>query len=121
MVDGKLESGEASTAYGIIARSMNSDAYIFDVNEQGGWAIYVLKAGIWNTLRSGRSGQVVTGGNHLAARGVGKDLIFYANGEQIGQVSDDRLVRGGVGLIMDMSFRGAKATVTFDNFTVLIP
>lgn len=121
-VDGKLESGEPSAGYGIVARVTGSNSfYEFVVTEQKRWTISVIKNDIWNTLRGGTSQQIVTGGNHLAASGVGGNLTFYVNGAQIARVADDRIGQGGVGVIMEMGFRGATATVSFDNFTVLTP
>lgn len=120
-VDGQLVSGEQSTAYGIVARESKRSFYVFEVNEQGGWAVEVLKDDIWNTLSSGRSGTIVTGGNHLAVKGAGTDFLFYVNNEQVAKVSDDRLSSGTIGLIIEMGFRGATSTISFDNFTVLTP
>lgn len=120
-VDGKLESGEESSGYGLVARVSAQTFYAFEINEQGGWGIAVLKEGIWNAISGGRSAQIVKGGNHLAVKGIGKDFIFYVNGMQIARASDERVDRGGVGVIMDMSFGGAESTISFDNFTLLTP
>ena len=123
-VDGKLGGGDSASAYGLVFDlvSYTGDFYVFAINEQGFWGISVHKSGHWADVKYGKSGQIVTGGNHLAVKGVGHDFTVYVNNEQVAQAHDDRLdANGKVGLMVEGNFGGAESTITFDNFIVLTP
>ena len=66
-------------------------------------------------LAHGTSSAILPGSNHITATCQGNELIFSANGTELGRVQDDMYPEGQVGLFFDTYAAGS-----FTNLTVQV-
>lgn len=116
-VTATLLKGDAQGAYGIAFRRPSPDKfYIFLINASGDW--FTVKD---NTLlqKAQFSPAIKTGvgaSNTLSVRMQGDHFTFFANGTQLGSLTDGTYTTGAVGLAGDMNL-----DVVYRNFTVTRP
>jgi hypothetical protein len=121
-LDGPLDNG-----YGMIFRA-EDDAqsfYIFEVSADGFvWIGYCLDACAeqaaligdgWFSAEAVRQGLDVT--NTLRVRAEAGNMIFYVNDTEVGRVTDNRLRRGDIGVLVETLGEGG-VLVAFDNVRV---
>ena len=120
--------GTQDNGYGMLFRVNEEDDsfYIFKISSDG--FVYIghcadscleqkaLVGQDWFASPSVKQGFDVT--NRLRAVVSGSEMIFYVNGEEVGQTSNDALGQGDIGLMAE-TFTPGGLRVTFDNFTVL--
>ena len=120
--------GTQDNGYGMLFRVNEEDDsfYIFKISSDG--FVYIghcadscleqkpLVGQDWFASPSVKQGFDVT--NRLRAVVSGSEMIFYVNGEEVGQTSNDALGQGDIGLMAE-TFTPGGLRVTFYNFTVL--
>ncbi|HEX6818161.1 MAG TPA: hypothetical protein VF120_07290 [Ktedonobacterales bacterium] len=111
------QKGDAQGAYGIAFRRPGPDNfYIFLVNVSGDWFTVkdntlLQKAQFNSAIKTG-----VGASNTLSVRMHGGVFTFFANGTQLGSLTDDTYTTGAVGLAGDTNL-----DVVYRNFAVTRP
>jgi hypothetical protein len=59
--------------------------------------------------------------NRLTVVGEGSKFIFFINEVFVGEVEDERLTEGGIGVAIGLHHPGDLATFEFDNFELRLP
>jgi len=118
-------TGEIKDAtYGLIFRYSDTGYYAFGLDDQGRFTVEktiynqstnrLIKSAETVALQSGET-------NRLSVAAVGSHLMFYLNGQLVGELDDDALQRGFVGVNIDLEGGNALANVEFDNFELREP
>ena len=110
--------------YGIIFRQTNDgDYYLFEIDEQGNFAVYIHYLGEWESLIDWQLSPEIKIGkeNHLAVIAKGADFIFFINDQYVGGITDDRLEVGEAGLLIGLSYPEEEAIWEFDDFELRSP
>ena len=114
------ESGE----YGLIFRQEDEENYyLFEINEQGEYALFIYSPEGWEVLIDWTYHTTVTPGeeNRLAVL-AHKDLFdFYINDVLVSEYRDERLPSGKAGLLIGLSNSGDEAEWEFDDFELRAP
>ncbi len=126
-VDAHKIGGVDDNEYGIICRHADPSNYYAGVITSDGYF------GFWRRVNGGDlemigGGNMQTsdainqsdGTNHIRLDCVGSTLTLYANGQELGSVTDDTISSGDVGLYAG-TFDTAGTDVLFDNFVVYVP
>lgn len=112
----------APFAYGVVfRRTFEEDFYLFQVDSDGYFAIYLFEDGGWNTLVDYTELAAINreGSNQLAIEAIGPMMTFFINGEEATSIEDDTLTAGSIGVSLELYQAENTATVDFDNLTVL--
>lgn len=121
-LEGALDNG-----YGMIFRvdEDDGDFYLFKISSDGYGYIgrcqnacqetQVFVSNDWFPSPNIIEGFGVT--NKLRVSAVGPDMTFYVNDVEVGQIRDDELKRGDIGLIAE-TFAPGGVRVAYDNFKV---
>lgn len=132
-VEGQQTKGEEMCSYGFMLRNSSEGGYYFDIDERGGTFGFTLifqgetffyrpsgQLQKWQLFyESPRSSAIRSGSpNILGVVAEGPNFSLYINDELVGQVTDDRVSSGKIGLSL---FCDGEAEVSFDNFAVFVP
>jgi hypothetical protein len=121
-LEGALDNG-----YGMIFRvdEDDGDFYLFKISSDGYGYIgrcrnfcqetLVFVSNDWFPSPNIIEGFGVT--NSLRVSAAGPEMTFYVNDVEVGQITDDELKRGDIGLIAE-TFAPGGVRVAFDNFSV---
>jgi hypothetical protein len=97
-------SGASGVGYGIVFRHPDQgDGYLFLIDGYGHWSIQKCSGTSCSTLSDwASSGGVIHAGineeNVVKVNASGSHFVFFANGKQIGQISDTSFTSGDLGL-----------------------
>lgn len=126
-VEARPVEGSIDNGYGIIFRVDEDDGafYVFKVSSDGYAFIgrcndFCLETQVFESKEWFSSPVIVQGlnvTNTLRVSAAGSEMAFYVNDIQIGQISDDALKRGDIGLIAE-TFAPGGVRIAFDNYTV---
>lgn len=121
-VDIQLSSGPRDAAYGIVFRVNNHQHYLFQIDEQGYFAVSWFDGDKWDTMlekhtEALRPGEI----NQLRVKGIGSRFYFFVNGQLVGDILDDRGQRGSVGISLGLFQVDDHAVIEFDNFEISAP
>jgi hypothetical protein len=122
-VDVCKQTGSGTTSAGVIFRSDTAgNAYVFMMRNNGRYAFYELVKNTWNTRLDWTRAPALTPGacNRIEVLAQGDQFTFYANGQQIDQVTDASLDEGNIGLGVEL-LGGETALWEFDNYVILAP
>ncbi len=122
-VDVCKQEGSGTTSAGVIFRSDTAgNAYVFMMRNSGRYAFYELVKNTWNTRVDWTRASALTPGacNRVAVLAQGDQFTFYANHQQIDQVTDASLDQGNIGLGIEL-MGGESALWEFDNYVILAP
>ncbi len=125
-LDAHLVDAESSASgYGIVFRYIDPENYnVFAVDGRGRYSIWVRENGEWIELRN--AGSAWTEHPAINSDSVNNTLtidIFentftgFVNGEEVTQVQDDTIPRGGIGIYLATTPQG-QAIVEVDSFAV---
>ena len=110
-------------AIGLMCRYTQLGRYEFVIQPDGSWAIrqntaywYAPKASNITVLAQGKSDVIRPDVNQLNAICQGNELIFNANGTELGRVKDDLYPEGYVGFFFDAYTAGS-----FTNLGITVP
>jgi hypothetical protein len=116
-VTAKWVSGDPTGAYGIAFRRPSPNKYyVFLVTGDGSWLVARDNVAVVQAQHSTAIKTGVGAVNKLAVRMKGNHFTFFANGTQLGELTDSTYGSGNVGLAGDSSIE-----VAFRDFTVTQP
>lgn len=123
-VDVKQLSGPPSTNYGVVFRERDeANMYYFSVQEVGRCTLIRLDQDEAIPLLRAFCGEAIRPGqvNRLVVSAEGPHLLFYINGQLIGEVQDDGLAAGTLTLAVAVAEANETASVEFDNAELRAP
>lgn len=123
-VDVRQISGPLATNYGVVFRQRDdANLYYFGVQEVGRCDLIRLDNDETITLLQAFCGSVVRPGhtNRLAISAEGAHLLFYINGQLVGEVEDDTLTAGVLTLAVAIAEANQTAVLEFDNVELRAP
>jgi len=115
----KQISGATNDGYGIVFRHPGQgDGYLFLIDGNGHWSIQKCSGTTCSVLANWHtSGGVIRAGlneeNVVKVTASGSHFVFFANGKQIGQISDSSFTSGDLGLTS-----GSGNEVVFTNLVI---
>jgi hypothetical protein len=123
-VDAAKTVGADANQFGVICRYQNEQNFYYLYVSSNGHLLIGKRVDGKFTPLSGDFDQSSTDAvlagdvtNHLRADCTGSTLTLFANGQQVGSVTDASLSSGDVGLIMGNN-SGSNVEISFDNFVV---
>lgn len=123
-VEATQESGPNNNGYGILFRFQDRENYYrFDISGEGYFLLSRLYRGEWTTLIPWTPSPVLNVGqatNRLMVEALGTRIRVFANGVELGQVTDDALSHGNFGVFAN-TFSEPNLVVSFDNLKLWIP
>ncbi len=121
-VDATQVGGPDDNSYGLIARYQDDKHfYRFEISGDGYYAIHARVGQEWQPLVNWTESAAIEQGqatNHLRVECQGSDLAFYANGQLLQQISDERYREGDVGLVAATLYSKPGTHILFQNFEV---
>jgi hypothetical protein len=121
-VETKLLSGpENEVRYGVIFRREGNDLYTFRIEDGPNFRVRLRYEDEWTDLIDCTRVSGIRPGeaNRLTVIAEGSRFYFFIDDRYMGEVDDDRLSRGNVGLVVYANRNaGNEAIVEFDNFEV---
>ncbi len=113
-VTAKVLKGPVNAAYGIAFRRPSpNNFYIFLVTNNGDWFLVKDNAVLRKAAPNSAIKTGVGAANVLSVRMQGTRFTFFANGAQLGELTDDTYSTGAVGLSGDVNL-----DVVYRNFSV---
>jgi hypothetical protein len=124
-VNAARQNGEAENSYGIIFRYIDEENfYRLDFTGDGLWGVSRRRGDQWISILELQSSPAIRtepgAANNLRIVGKAKDFTFYANGIQLGMITDNNLPVGRIGLFAS-TFAGTLIEASFDDIKVVIP
>jgi len=119
VTDARQISGPDDGEYGLIFRqSGDSDYYVFEINNQGRFAVYLHQSNNWEALMSWNDSPAILPGetNRLAVLAQGSQFLFYINDRFVANLDDASLENGTAGLLIGLANPKDKGMWEFDNF-----
>jgi hypothetical protein len=110
--------------YGLVFRqSDESHYYLFEIDEQGEYAVFIYTPDGWEALIDWTNSPAIQPGetNQLAMIARGDEFSFFINALPVAGYHDARLSSGNVGLLVGLSNAGEEASWEFDEFQLRIP
>ncbi len=97
--------------------------YYFSINTKNQYYFGWYDGSTWSTLISDTDSAAIHPGqtNRLSVGVQGSQFIFLINGQMVDHFIDDHLPSGGIGVGINLTQAGQKASVGFSNFTVSSP
>lgn len=107
----------------LVCRATADGWYEFSMNSGGYWYIWKYDDGQYTELTRGASNAInlQKNSNELTATCIGKELTFYVNSTEMGQVFDNRFKGGGQVGVSVSTFDIPGAGVEFDWFVASVP
>ena len=118
-VDTTLEHAAGDASWGLICRYRSAeDFYLFEISNDGYYAISALNRGKWSSLVGWTKAEVIrTGagaGNHLRVACRNDLLSLWVNGVLLAEVRDQAFAKGDIGFSLTTYAQGG-ARVLFDD------
>lgn len=123
-VDVQQLSGPPSTNYGVVFRERdNANMYYFSVQEVGRCTLIRLDDDQSIPLLRAFCGEAIRPGavNRLAVSVEGAHMLFYINGQLIGEVDDTGLAAGSLTVAVAVAEANQTASFEFDNAELRAP
>ena len=123
-VEARQNWGPDNASYGVIFQDENGeDLYYFGINEMGVFSFFLLYKDQWQALIDWTSTDAIKPGtsNRITIVAVGSHFTLKINNALVGEVEDDHLDRGHVGLSVELYNQGDHAGFAFDNFELRTP
>jgi hypothetical protein len=123
-VDVQQISGPLSTNYGVVFRERDdANMYYFSVQEVGRCTLIRLDNDESVPLLRAFCGEAIHPGqvNRLAISADGAHMLFYINGQLIGELEDDGLAAGTLTLAIAVAEANQTASIEFDNAELRAP
>jgi hypothetical protein len=124
VVNAQRISGVADGQYGVIFRRADRDNYgLFKIEDSQYYKFSVRYQGEWETVIDWTETSAIrpVGVNRLAVVGEGSHFSFYINDEYVGEVDEDRLPSGTMGLAIELLDAKDAAVFEFDDLEVRAP
>jgi hypothetical protein len=118
-------SGPPNAEHGLVFRldSELNQYYLFEVNGQGQYALFIQQADTWEALIDWQESDavLVEGTNHLAVIVQADRFRLFVNEVLVAGYRDDRLVAGRAGLLIGLPEGGEQGAWEFDDFELRAP
>lgn len=100
-----------------------NNTFMFTINGNGQYEVQRLREGQWETLAGPSGFEAINFGgvNRLAVRAVGNSITFNINGVYLGELEDDDVQAGHIGLSVELLKHNDAALLAFDNFQLYEP
>jgi hypothetical protein len=107
--------GEAGITYRV---TQDYDYYLFEVDAQGEYAVYLRYQQDWYELLPWTPSPTIHVGssNNLTALGRNAQFDLFINGQFVSTLTDDRLSSGTAGVLIGLSEPDDEGSWEFDNF-----
>jgi hypothetical protein len=118
-----VEQSSTDGEYGLICRYLNDDnMYMFEVTQDGYFAIYKSYNGTWSPLIDYTYSSIVEGldSADLQASCIGDTLRLAVDGKLLGEVQDNAISSGDYGFFAGTFYNGGNI-VSFDDLVVSQP
>ncbi len=121
-VDARQDTGPTTAEYGLIFRSGKDGYYYLSVGNSY-YSVSCFIFNQWTTLigRTVVPGLSTGSKNRLKVVGDGTHFLFFINDQMVGELEDDHISTGQVGLAVSLFNADDQATFAFDNFEVHTP
>lgn len=123
-VEATQESGPNNNGYGVLFRFQDRENYYrFDVSGEGYFLLSKFFRGEWTTLIPWTPSPVLNVGqatNRLMVEALGARIRIFANGVELGWVTDGSLSHGNFGVFAN-TFSEPNLVVSFDNIKLWVP
>jgi hypothetical protein len=119
----RQSEGETSGEAGLVFRQQgDSNYYLFEINHQGQYAVYLHLDGDWQTLIDWQDSAAIIPQemNRLAVFTQGDQFYFFINRQLVDQTSDSTLADGQAGLLIGLSNPEDQGAWEFDDFEVRV-
>ncbi|KPK92310.1 MAG: hypothetical protein AMJ88_11210 [Anaerolineae bacterium SM23_ 63] len=122
-VDCRRVSGSKDSAMGLVFRSFGENLYIFRVGKDQRFNVSLLRSDNWTTLIPWTRSDAIKQdeANRLTVIGEGSHYLFFINNQYVGELEDQQLTQGAVGITISLFHAEDHATFEFDNFEVRQP
>jgi hypothetical protein len=123
-VDNSQLNGPSDSLWGLIFRKVDDkNYYVFQIDQQGHYALYAYYQDNWETLLPWTESPSISSSqfNRLAVVGKGTDFWLFVNDQFVAESHDDRLTSGQIGLLIGLNHPGDKGIWEFDNLDVRVP
>ncbi len=117
----RQSEGETSSEAGLVFHQQGEgNYYLFEINNQGQYAVFLHLDGDWQALIDWRDSPAITSEkmNRLAVFTQGGQFYFFINSQRVDDISDSTLANGQTGLLIGLSNPGDEAAWEFDDFEV---
>jgi S1-C subfamily serine protease len=122
-VNAQVEKSSTDGEYGVICRYVDDEnLYMFEVTQDGYYAIYKLLKGSWTPLIDYTYSSMIDAldAANIQASCIGDNLSFVVNGKLLGKVQDSSISAGDYGFFAG-TFNNGNNIVSFDNLIVSQP
>lgn len=123
-VTATLLGGGLPNSHGVIFRYIDRENfYRFDISGDGLWGVSRRSDDQWVSIVELAPSQAINTGaamNAIRIVGRGSKFVFYANGAELGRVTDSNLPVGRIGLFAS-TFDDPNTQVSFDNLIIVNP
>jgi S1-C subfamily serine protease len=122
-INAQVEQSSTDGEYGLICRYLNDDnMYMFEITQDGYYAIYKLYKGDWSPLIDYTYSSFVESLDHadIQASCVGDTLRLAVNGKLLGEVQDSAISSGDYGFFAG-TFYNSGTIISFDDLVVSQP
>ncbi len=123
-VEVSLQDSEPGNTYGLIFRYVDHNNYYrFDVSDDGYFLLSKFEAGEWQTLINWTPSAAIKQGqtsNILKIAAFGPEIAVFANGQELGRITDDTFQAGNFGFFAS-TFNGPHIWVSYDNLKLRTP
>jgi len=108
---------------GLVFRSFGENLYIFRVGKDQRFNVSLLRSDNWTTLIPWTRSDAIKQdeANRLTVIGEGSHYLFFINNQYVGELEDQQLTQGAVGITISLFHAEDHATFEFDNFEVRQP
>jgi CHAT domain-containing protein/Tfp pilus assembly protein PilF len=116
--------GPEDASYGVIFQDEDGeDLYAFGISDIGVFSFFLLYQNQWQALIDWTSTGAIRSGatNQITIVALGSHFTLKINGELVGEIEDDHLDWGHVGLAIELYNQSDHAGFTFDNFELRAP
>jgi hypothetical protein len=122
-VDYRRVSGSMDSAMGLVFRSDEGNLYILRVGEDQRFKVSIRKNDQWTTLIPWTRSDAIKPYevNKIAVIGEGSHFLFFVNNQYVGEVEDQQLTHGAVGITITLFNADDYAIFEFDNFELRQP
>jgi hypothetical protein len=119
----RQSEGETSGEAGLVFHQQgDSDYYLFEINHEGQYAVYLHLNGDWQALIDWQDSAAILPDamNRLAVFTQADQFYFFINRQLVDEVSDSSLTYGQAGLLIGLSNPDDQGAWEFDDFEVRV-
>ena len=123
-VEAQQLSGPQDSDFGIVFRETAADTfYNFNIDNQQNYWLRLNNGGEWTTLIDLTRSAAIrpNASNRVTVVAISDTFYFFVNDQYLDEFVDDTLLRGRLGIVVNLFEAGEQAEWQFDNFEVREP